>query len=966
MSKTLTANALAEIAKRFGTEPINIVEIDWETTTTSYADKLIYSIPGKIISLQGLDSVAKINGTGFAGNLSLTLDDTDGSIKNLLNTTDVHKRPIRVYQTFQALAEGDKFLLFSGEIVTPITWSEGDRTVELSAEISYDGKEVGFSPEEGEFDFIADSAVGVPWPLCFGSPLRVPAVKLTEAVRGTSLTRYGLITQDDLDTLCTRAAAVASLQFTKDFQDTDPSISEANYDTTLTDLGTAQASLNLFYEGLVADSPTQQSLLDQYVQLCKDIQLTTQERDSAIQTQAAYPVDREALEREYTTVAAELQAAIAVFRAEGAGTNDVNKLLVEQKTIELDWIENGVPDLQYEYILNKQEYQALKEAEQNKIDTFQDDANPTLRDTYAAEETRYENLIDLDKYKTQVPDNNHLLGLSGLGALQTVNSTSFVNVPLLNEQLDAYELQKANLEAQLTEVVLDTIIVDGGDDFPQGTEVDIIINGAKFRGTFSGETFTVSDNGRPVYTNIAIAPRQNDNENEFWIADATVSLKGQYCFINESLILVNDQVGTRCFFEPVLYRQTGTNSEGAIARPIYDFRYIGQSNLDVINETSVIRFNRWVNYLNALGKPGFVNGLGNLPIQDYSIEIGDDVYLDGYYNDVYVANLIPSTQVYEVLAKRTIDGEEKLVPVPSRYFTVNLSESIAGQNATTIRFQRPLTQYQGEQWGDDIWVSLTSSEGPNTADVIDYLLTTYSDVNTDAATFASVNTSLTNYPSHFAILDKPNVFTVCEQIAWQARCGIYLKDDTVYIKYLSAEESEVQTLTTSNVDFGTFVLEHTPTEDLVTKFVAKWRRDYEHEDEHEIVLRNNVRKYGLFEEEFDFFIYNIPELVTKSATFWLIRLSNIWKTLSCQVPLDSLELETFDTVAMDFPDDLIASASVKGVVLDASYDSDSQAIQLNIQTAVPSGRLAEHELFWPATSSATYPTAFDEYAGGGN
>lgn len=46
--KTLTANAQAEIAKAYGTEPISIVEIIWESGGSSfYADRLIDGIPAK-------------------------------------------------------------------------------------------------------------------------------------------------------------------------------------------------------------------------------------------------------------------------------------------------------------------------------------------------------------------------------------------------------------------------------------------------------------------------------------------------------------------------------------------------------------------------------------------------------------------------------------------------------------------------------------------------------------------------------------------------------------------------------------------------------------------------------------------------------------------------------------------------------------------------------------------------------
>ena len=74
-----------------------------------------------------------INLSGNSDSQQLTLvHDTDGTIKTILDSHDVHKRDARVYQYFTGLSLMDKFLLFAGKITSPITWNERDRTVTVT------------------------------------------------------------------------------------------------------------------------------------------------------------------------------------------------------------------------------------------------------------------------------------------------------------------------------------------------------------------------------------------------------------------------------------------------------------------------------------------------------------------------------------------------------------------------------------------------------------------------------------------------------------------------------------------------------------------------------------------------------------------------------------------------------------------------------------------------------------------
>jgi len=166
------------------------------------------------------------------------------------------------------------------------------------------------------------------------------------------------------------------------------------------------------------------------------------------------------------------------------------------------------------------------------------------------------------------------------------------------------------------------------------------------------------------------------------------------------------------------------------------------------------------------------------------------------------------------------------------------------------------------------------------------------------------------YPSHFALTDRKQILQALEEIAFQARCAIVLKDNTFYLRYLPAEPTPAGTIAESDIEAGTLELLHTTTEDLVTKLVARWRATGAQEEDNKVILRHNVKKYGTKEREFDFYIYNKLDMVLKSATFWLIRYSNTWKKVRFSTPLHKLNLETFDAVTLDFDSPYIANSDV--------------------------------------------------------
>ena len=197
--RSISANGLAQLAQRYGNEPVTIVEVDWIVgQTASYADRTVGSIPGRIIEVGELDDAINLSGNADSQQITLTLDDTDGTIKAILDAHDVHKRDARVYQYFAGLSLADKFLLFAGKISSPITWNERDRTVTVTILSQLEDREVGFSAEEGSSSICRPRWSASRGRLIFGTVVNNPCLPVTTAITGTTLTPVGILAGDEL------------------------------------------------------------------------------------------------------------------------------------------------------------------------------------------------------------------------------------------------------------------------------------------------------------------------------------------------------------------------------------------------------------------------------------------------------------------------------------------------------------------------------------------------------------------------------------------------------------------------------------------------------------------------------------------------------------------------------------------------------------------------------------------------
>lgn len=730
--RSISAASLDKLAQRLGTEPINVVEIQWVEAGArdSYSDRDIGTgIKGKILSIGGLDNVIQVSGSSESQQVTITVDDTDGSIKNIIDNHDIHKRPCWVYQWFEGLALGEKFLIFKGQISSPIRWSERERTVTFDVISRIEDAEIGFSIEEGDFPGAPEDLIGKPWPLVFGTCINIPALRTKSPFQGTLATGVG-IRDYTLEARIQQAEAILCPYEFKGYQ--------------VKQFITAQYEVKSIY------GPT----IDCHMTNCETVK---------------------ALE----------------------------EALAEQKLFE-----------------------------------------PTI------------------------------------------------------------------------------ITVFGGNRFPQNTTIRLLIDGGIFLGFFTGDVFTIQNRQHP---------------------DQAVTGVPQFTPINAETIFKYynarrlEAIANDC--KPLIF-PTKVTLDTASTSEEKDPNNPGPSAAAV--EVSEKLYADMVTANFFWANPGA------------------EVTIAGDEEVIYIANILPST-ILRVAAYREFNGRRELLTVPPDFYTVRQVD-YTGYQVMELVFSQPLSR-RGQGWSDDIYVTLTSSVGPNTVDILEWMIQTYTAYEIDDTSFNHVRTLIENYPSHFPILERKNLLEALREISYQARCAIWLRDDKFFLRYLPEDPAPVEEIAESDVLAPSLEVYHTPTEDLVTKYVAEWRKDYAIDKPNKIILRHNVKKYGTQEQEENFYIYNIHELVLKSATFWLIRRSNTWRLAKFSTPISKLAIEVFDAVTLDLPS--VSDVPIKAIVEQASYNSESKEIDFEVWTPLKSGTKTPYLFAWPADIEETslFPTIEEQQFG---
>lgn len=725
--RKLSAHA-ANLFSQSGIEPVVLVKIFWNAGNgILYSDRKFepYGFMGKLISIGTIDDIVNIDNASSSAQVSVVLDDSDGALKQIFNTTDIHKTTVQLLQWCTDLAPDEAFVIFTGEISSPIEWKESDRTLSFDVITRIEDKQVGFSVEQGAFNLFPSKLIGKAWPMVFGSVAGVPALQILDTPTAILAEPIGIV---------------------------DDKVWQKEMD----------------------------DLIDQYQLALKNARLA------------------------YLNGIAE---AITAGRYKGEASGGFNFE---------GWI-------------------------------IQDDPQTAISHDQAA-----------DNYFAQ-------------SASYTEDANNIQAQMALKQEL--WDLQKS-----YDKVVFRINTVN----MPQGTPLQFKLGSATYVGVYTNGYF---------FTSARLFPEDYNH---------------------------------KPYVNVVKSNQTAQSVK-----------------------TSDI--------------------FGNAPQE---VEFGQKFLWVDAGTEIHVNNF-PLTSVISVGAVNVgaVWGHRRGIRtmLPANYYQITYQQ-FGNTICTLITLTQPLTSrtfFNGtntipEGWDNDqIEVDSVSIVGPNTVDIMIWIITLFTKFGIDWDSFNLVKAYLNNYPMHFAVLDKKNVINFLQELAFQARCSIWLNDGVFFLRYLPVPPTPVDTITDEDIVVNTLSITCTETENLVTSFVAKWKPNIFQQDEFKVIYQYNIPRYGLVEKSYDFYAYNIEDLVMKSAEFWMIRYSNSFKIVKFKTALHKIKLETFDAVTIDFDSGLVANGPVVGTILKATYDTKEKLIDMDVWLPVRFGEMDVFPYAEPFSVNRVYPITND-------
>jgi len=951
--RALTLTAQAQIAQRLGNEANIYITVTWPNQTP-----VVYQAD-RILQISAVNSIAAQDGRA-SQSVSITLDDIEGDFKSKIDSFDVHNIPCSIYQT----VESESFLLFKGCIYTPLTWSEGDRTVTFDVTTRLVDKEAGYTDIYNQ-----------DWPLCFGSVRYVPAAKIKSAKTAKL---------DDI--LCVPDFSIEYKKslLKKAFQDQQMI---ANFYRLIVTGSNALAppvtTLILIYCDLIR---VHRQLMAEVDAIAREIDKQNEiiAKVEAGEGGNGVRIDRanneiERLEKrrekilgsEKSEEQLKTEAMARLIRGEGPE---------EQEIPELNFI--GIMKLECERLiaLAYERYLIKKQANAKVVACHTQ--MKQIADKYKQFEVEQCEQNKCAKRRVHLIMNEDIpltgtrFNIGGLLWTGTIDGEYLdLNQPIaLYKDVGVTRWSKPAEECESSGwsnfwiddatkrlsgmYCLVKSYRDGSKHIIKVGEQD----GTKC--TYDLIAYSSSGSGG----NLIQTPIPFTNYNVPFGPSPGVNVLIPGTYSNSPEIRLSAAIMSRLNYVPLspeeflalaylqqIEPQDHSNDVVAIQLPEpTDIYTILGWEVSEILEVAAIPLASWFD--------GTIN-VAEIPDKLFwQVPQGETVCQEDSFHEVYVANILPS-KIKSIKAYYTHDNLRVLTEVPDVYYSTNENEDVGPFNVTSIRFKTPLNMIGSGQWDDTIYVTLVSSVGLNVVDILEYLISTYTDKTYDPVSFDAVEILQKNYPADFALLSPKNIFTLLSEIAWQARCAIYEIDDVYYLKYLSrciAEDKTDVVITESDIELSTLELTCSSTEDVITKLVAIWKPDYlDTTKEHYLTLKFNTNIFGENEEKFDFFIYKHEALVQKSATFWLIRLANVWKEISFGTFLTHSELEIYDIVT--FTSDHLSTSSVSAEIKEISYDQESKTIRLKLWLPVRFGEMTAYPLAWPAAidENTLFPTVID-------
>lgn len=699
--RNIPDEVLAHIGNVQGIEPVNIVRVWWTSTGfIDYADREFEGVKGSVIDISQLEDVINVDMNSTSTEVSVRLDDANGDLKQIYDNVDMHRKRVQIFQWFTELPYESKFILFEGEIATPVTWNEADRTLDFDVLSKLEDREVGFSADEASFEYVPPGIVGKPWPLVFGTVNGIPGIQVNKVPTGLTAREIGTVDKK-------------TYELVSGFNSKN-----------------ASAFFGLFqYYWLLA-----------------------------------------------------IQAYATQSKYEGQQIKD------RQDGLDTD-------------------YSSTIDQFEQMGDDFVKTANEYLREYY--------------------------------------------------DLLWGTPSDKANADERKRIEQTSIIVTDSGT-FPQNKIATYKINGVTYTGYFDRGAFHVTKRA---------------------------------------------EVGTD------------------------DYIPVGM--------TQVVTKEGFVRYDTQLPPDSFIYAQGGSYIR-----VGDD----------YPITFIACIGHGQILGVQSYYAGI-LTGVPPNYYTVEHRTSNSFRY-TVVVLQKPLSSID-DKWEDNLFFTIQGEVGNSMIDVLVYLIDQYTPYTYDSVSFGTVRTRTDPYPVNFAITTQPNVFTLLKDIAFQCRCAIWYNDGKFFIKYLPVLSDPIEVIAPNDVDLGSVQITYTPSEDLITKFIATWKANQSDKDASKVIFRNRIEQYGTLEKTYDFYVYNDQRLVEKSAEFWIIRFSNTWKRITFRTYLHKLKIETWDTITLQ-GGLFVANGDVDVIVESCKYDSATSKLLITCWVPVRAGEMTVYPFAHPGDLPIEY------------
>ena len=482
--------------------------------------------------------------------------------------------------------------------------------------------------------------------------------------------------------------------------------------------------------------------------------------------------------------------------------------------------------------------------------------------------------------------------------------------------------------------------IRNGNLMPQGVFLILEIDRTKFGGRFQGDIFVITDFNMS-YGSVSCKTRDYNSQygeacDNIWLQKTDEKFQGKYGEVSFSLKhwVMDANDGTTQLVS--LYPEEVPTYTGAVMATYDTTQVVQVTGWDNVSSTGLVQLNDVIT--GAFGQPvevgrdGKFSNIRGKPLlssdtykfvesvpQAWQIQAGTSVRLYMKRRQYY-ANWLPSQRVHCVYAK--FNGQ--YCPIPRSWVSITL----APHTIITVRIAP--TYYEWDS--DELYVTLTSSIGPNPVHVLRYIADNYTkgSLTFDDNSYYKLFDRMRAYPCGFAVTQPEDSLELMQTLLWESHLAMTIKHGVAYISDKAQKpDTDSFVLDSKNCVLRSYALSTTDSADLYTIFKFRYRKTYFDDDStYTINVTKNQDKFGDRRFDYEFKCYNNRLPVSRAVEFYVERYGNMWVLFSAQSFLCASDIMANDSVAIN-----TNVLSVQhGAVISREHSTDNELVDLQVWT----------------------------------